>query len=186
MKNRKTVIVTFLLIAALLLGVGYAALTDTLTIIGNAHIDIDAANKAFDDNLEFTDAVVVTARCTGTGTTDDVCSFTADDATFTANKLARVGEVAVFKFTITNESNLDAKITINDKKLSGALNPSNSNSDKFTVTYAYEENGAASDMQIAAQGGTMDVIVTVTVAKAIDVATSATFGIELTATTVGE
>lgn len=177
MKNRKTVIVAFLLVAVMLLGVGYAALTDTLTIIGNAHIDVDTANKAFDEKVYFSDAQATSS--TGTGTTADVASYNADDATFTANKLAVVGEKSVFTFTITNDSNVDAIISVSDTKLSGAANPSNSNEDKFTVEYSYPDG-----MNITKQGGTITVVVTVTVKEPVTAATSATFGIELTATSV--
>ena len=177
MKNRKFVVVAFLLVAVLLLGVGYAALTDTLTIIGNAHIDVGAANNTFDQKVYFSAAEATSS--TGTGTTDDTASYNSDDATFTANKLATVGQQSVFTFTITNDSNVDAVISVNATKLSGAENPSNSNTDKFTVTYAYPDG-----MTVAKNGGTIDVIVTVTVKNPVTSATSATFGIELTATSV--
>lgn len=175
MKNRKIVVVAFLLIAVLLLGVGYAAVTDTLTIIGNAHIDMGQVETTFDQNIYFSAAVATSS--TGTGTTDDVASFTPDDATFTANKLAIVGEKSVFTFTITNDGNVDAVISVNATKLSGDTNPSNSNTEKFTVTYAYPEG-----MTVAKDGGTITVVVTVEVANPVTTATSATFGIELTAT----
>lgn len=175
MKNRKTVIVAFMLVAVLLLGIGYAALSDTLTIIGNAHIDIGAANTTFDEKVYFSDAKATSS--TGTGATADVVSFTADDATFTANKLAVKGETSVFTFTIKNDSNVDAKVTVNAKKLSGAENPSNSNTDKFSVEYELSSDTIASK-------GTITVTVTVEVVKPITSATSATFGIEYTVTTV--
>lgn len=175
MKNRKIVVVAFLLIAVLLLGVGYAAVTDTLTIIGNAHIDMGQVETTFDQNIYFSAAVATSS--TGTGTTDDVASFTPDDATFTANKLAIVGEKSVFTFTITNDGNVDAVISVNATKLSGDTNPSNSNTDKFTVTYAYPDG-----MTVAKDGGTITVVVTVEVANPVTTATSATFGIEFTAT----
>ena len=177
MKNRKFIVVAFLIVAVMLLGVGYAALTDTLTIIGNAHIDVDTANKTFDEKVYFSASAA--SSSTGTGTEDDVASHTADDATFTAHKLATVGEKSVFTFTITNDSNVDAVISVNTTKLSGAANPSNSNSDKFTVEYSYPDG-----MTIAKNGGTIDVVVTVTVREPVTSATSATFGIELTATSV--
>lgn len=177
MKNRRTVVVAFLLVAVMLLGIGYAALTDTLTIIGNAHIDVGAANSKFDEKIYFSDAQATSS--TGTGTTEDTASYTADDATFTANKLAIMGEYSVFTFTIRNDSNVDAKITINSTKLSGAANPSNSNTNKFTVDYSYPDGET-----IAKQGGTITVVVTVTVKEPVTSATSATFGIELTATSV--
>lgn len=177
MKNRRRIIVAFMLCAVMLLGIGYAALTDTLTIIGNAHIDVDTANKTFDERIYFSAAEATSS--TGTGTTADVASFTADDATFTANKLAITGEKSVFTFTITNDSNVDAVISVNDNKLSGDPNPTNSNTDKFTVEYTYPDG-----MNITKGGGTIRVVVTVTVAEPVTSATSATFGIELTATSV--
>ena len=177
MKNRKIVVVAFLLAAVLLLGVGYAALTDTLTIIGNAHIDLDVANATFDEKIYFSAAEATSSD--GSGTVADVASYTADDATFTVNKLATVGQKSVFTFTITNDSNVDAVISINSTKLSGAVNPSNSNEEKFIVEYSYPDG-----MNIAKQGGTIDVVITVTVKEPVTSATSATFGIELTATSV--
>jgi hypothetical protein len=47
MKNRKIVVVAFLLVATMLLGVGYAALTDELTITGSLKTDTTAAMSAF-------------------------------------------------------------------------------------------------------------------------------------------
>ena len=175
MKNRKTVVVAFLLVAVMLLGVGYAALTDTLTIIGNAHIDLEVANHTFDERIYFSDAKATST--TGTGTKDDVASYTDDDATYTVNKLAVVNQKSVFTFTIKNDSNVDAEITVASTKLSGAANPSNSNADTFKVTYAYPDGTT-----IAKQGGTITVTVTVELIKSVTSATSATFGIELTAT----
>lgn len=177
MKNRKTVVIAFLVVAAMILGVGYAALTDTLSIIGNAHIDIDSANKTFDEKIYFSAAEATSS--TGTGATADVASFTPDDATYTANKLATFGEKSVFTFTITNDSNVDANVTVASTKLSGVENPSNTNVDKFDVEYTYPDG-----MTIAKDGGTITVVVTVTVKEPITSATSATFGIELTATSV--
>ena len=171
----------------MLLGVGYAALTDTLTIIGNANIDIATANKTFDEKIYFSAAQVLTSEGTGTGDkTADNASFDPDDATFTVHSLAIVGEKAVFKFTVKNDSNVDAIISVNATKTSGAVNPSNSNADKFDVTYKYENGNLVSQNngQIAKQGGTIDIYVTVTVKEPVTSALTATFGIELTVTSV--
>ena len=179
MKNRRTVVVAFLLVAVMLLGIGYAALTDTLTIIGNAHVDLDTANKTFDERIYFSSAEATSSD--GTGAIADVASFSADDATYTVNQLAITGQKSTFTFTITNVSNVDAAISINPHKLSGQanVNPSNSNEDKFLVEYAYPDG-----MTIAKQGGTIKVVVTVTLREPVTSATAATFGIELTATSV--
>ncbi|MBQ7380768.1 MAG: hypothetical protein IJW69_01650 [Clostridia bacterium] len=88
MRNRKITLVAFMLVAVLMLGIGYAALTDTLTIIGNAHIDYTKTEEAFDGSVYFSASALGTS--TGTGSVADVVSHTPDDATFTANKLALV------------------------------------------------------------------------------------------------
>ena len=175
MKNRKTVIVAFLLAAVMLLGIGYAALTDTLVILGNAHIDLDTTSRLFDEKVYFSDAEATSS--TGSGATEDVVSYNMDDATYTANRLATIGEYSKFTFTITNDSNADADITVATNKLSGVANPSNSNTEFFKVEYEYPDGNT-----ITKNGGTIDVVVTVTVLKVPTSATSGTFGLELTAT----
>jgi hypothetical protein len=177
MRNRKITLVAFMLVAVLMLGIGYAALTDTLTIIGNAHIDFAQAEVNYDGKIFFSAATAVSS--TGTGATADTASFSADDANFTANKLATKDEYSVFKFTVTNNSNVNVKVIVNPTKLSGAENPSNSNAAKFSVTYEYSE-----DDKIIDAGQTMDITVTVKVIAPITEATSATFGIEYVVETV--
>ena len=53
MKNRKRVIITFLVIAALLLGVGYAAFTDVLVAKGDFEASAASASVEFDANVYF-------------------------------------------------------------------------------------------------------------------------------------
>jgi hypothetical protein len=160
----------------MLLGVGYAALTDTLTLIGNATIDMKQAEVNFDEKIYFSAAEVVSSPNT---TVDQVGGVGTDDATFTAHSLATKGDKAVFKFTIKNESNVAVRIDIPDTKLSGVPNSSNSNEAAFSIHYVY----SISDRTIPS-GGTLDVTVTVEVIAPITSATGATFGIEYTPTTV--
>ena len=186
MRNRKTVIVSFVVAAVLLMAVGFAALTDTLTIIGNAHVDMATAENTFDSKIYFSEALAVST--TGTGSTDDTASCTTDDATFTVNKLAVKDQASTFKFTIQNDSNVDAKITIPDTKLSGAENNTNSNPTYFSISYDYktfEDDGSvAADNMVIPSQGYMEITVVVTIIKPVTSATSATFTIEYTATTV--
>ena len=176
MKNRKRIVVLFLLVAVMFIGVGFAALTDQLTIIGDASIDIASAEKTFDSKVYFLDQVTKTS--TGTGTKDDIASALDDSATFTVNKLAVVDEYSTFTYTIKNDSNVSVKITIEAKKLSGDNNQLNSNTDYFDVSYAFSDGG------VIASKGTITVTVTVRVKKPVTTATSGTFSVELTATTV--
>jgi hypothetical protein len=177
MKNRKTVVVAFLLVAVLLLGVGYAALSDTLTIIGNAVIDMEQAEDNFEAKVYFSHAEF-TKHGSGDETKDTFGGIDTDDATFSIHSLATKGESATVVFTIKNESNVPVKIDIPEKKLSGDTNQSNTNPTVFGIEYKYSRN----DMTIPA-GETMTVTITVTVKAPVTSATGATFGIEFTATT---
>jgi hypothetical protein len=176
MKNRKTVVVAFLLVAVMLLGVGYAALTDTLTLIGNATIDMKQAEVNFDEKIYFSAAEVVSSPNTAV---DQVGGVNTDDATYTVHSLATMGDTATFKFTIKNESNVTVRIDIPENKLSGAANDSNTNPTFFSISYAY-----SNAERTIPSGGTLDVIVTVKVIAPVTSATGATFGMEYTATTV--
>ena len=106
MKNRKLVIVAFLVIATLLLGVGYAALTDVLDITGSADVNQSAAEEAFNEDIYFSGAVA-----NETGNTASVNADNNDKASFTANTLKGKGDKATFTFTINNDGDLDAVVT---------------------------------------------------------------------------
>ena len=106
MKNRKTVVVAFLLVAVMLLGIGYAALTDVLDITGSADINQSAAEEAFNEDIYFSGAVANEA-----GNTASVNADNNDKASFTANTLKGKGDQATFTYTIKNDGDLDASIT---------------------------------------------------------------------------
>lgn len=106
MKNRKTVVVAFLLLAVMLLGVGYAALTDVLDITGSADVNQSAAEEAFNEDIYFSAAVA-----NQTGNTASVNADNNDKASFTANNLKGKGDTATFTFTIKNNGDVDATVT---------------------------------------------------------------------------
>ena len=171
MKNRKTVVVAFLLVAVMLMGVGYASLTDTLTLIGNATIDLTQAGTNYDAKVYWSAATIV--NTTNTSTKDEVGGVGTDDATFRLHSLATMGDKAVLKFTITNESNVPVEITVAEPTITGA------NLEKFSCGYTYSRAD-----KIIPAGGTMDVTVTVTVSAPVTEAATATFSISYTANTV--
>ena len=86
MKNRKSVIVAFLLVAVMLLGVGYAALTDVLDITGTADVNQSAAEESFNEDIFFSAAVANESGNTASVNADnnDKASFTANTAHYTA------------------------------------------------------------------------------------------------------
>lgn len=106
MKNRKRVVVSFLLVAVMLMSVGYAALTDVLDITGSADVNKSAAEDAYNADIYFTAAVA-----NQTGNTASVNADNNDKASFTANTLKGAGDTATFTFTITNDGDLDATVT---------------------------------------------------------------------------
>ena len=106
MKNRKFVVAAFLLVAVMLLGVGYAALTDVLDITGSADVNQSAAEEAFNEDIYFTAAVANEA-----GNTASINADNHDKASFTANTLKGQGDKATFTYTITNDGDVDAVVT---------------------------------------------------------------------------
>ncbi len=171
MKNRKTVVVAFLLVAVLLLGVGYAALTDIFVISGSAEVGIGEANKVFDENIYFESASPTsTTGTSGVADTASVSTTDNDNASFSVNSLALENEAATYTFVIKNESEFAAAIAIKT--------PASENTGHFTTTITFPDGN-----QIAA-GGTLRVVVTTTLVHNITEAISASTTIELTATTV--
>ena len=113
MKKRRTLIISLLLVAALALGVGYAAVSDTLDIIGNIEADGDEMNETFDGLVYFSNAEVtgksanVTAEASVSGTNNDTGNYGI-------SKLKAVGDYAAVTFTIKNEYTETVWVTVPD------------------------------------------------------------------------
>ena len=123
MKNRKGLI-SLMLVAVLLLGIGYAALTDTLDITGSADVNQSAAEEAFNSDVYFSAAVANEA-----GNTASVNADNNDKASFTANTLKGKGDKVTFTFTIKNDGDVDATVT---PKLNASLG--NTNPEYFSIS----------------------------------------------------
>ena len=169
MKNRKTVVVAFLLCAVLLLGVGYAALSDTLDITGSADVNQSAADEAFNEDIYFSAAVA-----NETGNTASVNADNNDKASFTAATLKGKGDKVTFTFTITNAGDVDATVT---PKLNATLG--NTNTEYFSISSDW--NGAAKDLAAHSE---LTYTVTVELLKTPTETISGSFLVELTAVSV--
>ena len=164
MKNRKTVVVAFLLVATLLLGVGYAALTDTLTIAGQANITTGKAEEALNEDVFFYSAAP--ADTTGTSGVADTASVLNDNdrASFTVNSLALGGETATFTFVVHNKSNHDVTLSTPNVSIRDLIengeDVDSDNDNVFTVTTSWASTTlpAATD---AENPGTATLTVTV-------------------------
>ena len=163
MKNRKRVVVSFLLVAVMLLGIGYAALTDVLDITGSADVNQSAAEESFNQHIYFTGA-----DANQTGNTASINADNNDKCSFTVNTLKGKDDTATFTFTIKNAGDLDATIT---PRIS-----SNTNTAYFDITSDW--NGQAKDL---AAGATITYTVTVKLLQTPTQTISGSFVIELTA-----
>ena len=166
MKNRRNVVVAFLVVAVMLLGIGYAALSDTLDITGSADVNQSAAEEAFNEDIYFSAAVA-----NDEGNTASVNADNNDKASFTAATLKGKGDKVSFTFTIKNTGDLDAVVTPTFRAGDGNTNP-----EYFEVTSDWD--GASKTL---AAGGEITYTVTVTMLKTPTDSIHGTFNIVLTA-----
>ena len=175
MKKNRTLIISLLLIAALALGIGYAALADDLAIAGSAKIQSENAENSFAADVYFTKAVMSAEKGTATIGADNN-GEASDKVTITVNDdvLGGKGDSVICTLEISNVGDLDADVTI-DSIIT-------SNDEYFTVTTSW---GSTTTRTIAA-GGTLDLVVNISVDKTPTTDVSTTFEIGLTATAVEE
>ena len=163
MKARRLAIIAFVLVAVLTMGIGYAALSDTLSINGSATLSHSAAEDQFDVEVYFS-GVGALENCTAAIDTGD-----NDIATITITSgLAVVGDKATATFTVTNDS-----------AGSVALTPTHNSSTNFDVATD------AANYTIPA-GQTVNVVVTVTLKATVNAdITNEAFSIGFTAISAG-
>lgn len=166
MKNRKIVVVAFLLIAMLLLGVGYAALTDVLDITGSADVNQSAAEEAYNEDIHFSAAVANQA-----GNTASVNADNNDKASFTASTLKGKDDAVTFTFTIVNEGDIDAVVTPTLNAATGNTKP-----EYFEITSDWDGTS-----KTLAAGASITYTVTVKLLQTPTETISGSFLIELTA-----
>ena len=174
MKNRRITIVAFLLIAALTLGFGYAAVTNVLDIQGSASVSATAAEEEFNEDIYFA-GVVVDDTLMDAVVAGDALGYTAninannnDKAQFTVTGLKQTGDKATITFRVQNDSLYDATVTVKTD--------TNTNTTNFDFT-----NDVGAGKTIAA-GSYLDVTVEGEFIKAVTEAVSASFIVELNVT----
>ena len=175
MKNRKIAIVAFMLCAAMVIGLGYAAVTNVLDIQGSTTISATAAEEEFNEDIYFTgvkdntDHYVQSITDSATyGYTANINTNNNDKAQFTVTGLKETGDEVSITYQIKNESAYSATVSVKTN--------TNTNTDYFKFT-----NDITSTTSIAA-GGTVDVTVTVELIKQPTEQQSASFVLELNVT----
>ena len=161
MKNRRFALVAFMLVAVLVMGVGFAAYSTTLSILGTTEVSAEALE--FTEDVRFVGATT-TNEAFGTATTGD-----GQTATFTVNGMTRYNDRVQFTYTIANGSDYDVSIAI-------TTTPTPATPSKCTVTTALSSNTIAA-------GGTITATVTVVLNETVtEVQSPINWTIEYTAT----
>ncbi|MBR2354448.1 MAG: hypothetical protein IKA76_08115 [Clostridia bacterium] len=173
MKKRRTTIIALLLVAALALGIGYAAMADDLMVTGTADISVEAADEAFEADVYFSKAVISPEK--GTATIGELAVGTADKDKITidvaAGALKGKGDSVICAAEITNAGDLAALVNITNLEVS--------DSEYFSVTTNWSGNSA----QLAA-GGVADLTITIACVKTPTEVVETTFQIDFNAVPV--
>ncbi len=105
MKNRRIILIAFLLCSCMIVGLGYAAYSEVLDISGLAELEVE---EALDANVHFESATALPLP--GHDSTTNTASIVAnnqDRATFTVHSIAHKDEYAEFEFVVINNSETD-------------------------------------------------------------------------------
>ena len=188
MKNRRNIIVAFLLCACLIVGVGYAAVSDTLDITGSADIDQTGAQEAFNQDVYFSNTVVIGETVVNgvakdgaaAGNTSSRNADNVDKVSFTVVSLQGAGDTATFTYTIINAGDVNATVS---PRIS-----SNTNEEYFEVYSNWQ--GQPKNLPAAVEGTPTEITYTVTVklkkTPTSETTTTGSFVIELTATSTAD
>ena len=190
MKNRKKVLVAFVLCAALLTSVGYAALSTVLTLDGTTYIKTEAAQNEFagDVILKSVSASTAGSLAGDTAVIDDGSNNMT--ATLNVNSLGLAGDTAEFTVVVESKSQFAAtmaikSISVNNQPLTVSTNglTSTSTSEALDISCTWDTvDLAAGDTE--AQEAVLTIIVKLNNTPQSNV--DYTFQIELEATSVEE
>ena len=201
MKNRKIVVVAFTLIAVLLLGVGYAAVTDDLSITATVKTNLQQIQSDFQDDVRFLDgsAKIITDETNG-GDATALHRATAyidvnsdyDDAVITVTNFTEGGQTVQAMFTIVNYSTeFVAEIAPALTADFVATGEGESHTPVFSFTWEWcDEAGVGTGTQDPVDlekydgttADTVNILVTITLDQAPDEEHSGTFTLGITAT----
>lgn len=150
MKNRRIVLIAFMLVSVCLMGIGFAAYSTTLAINGTTAVSAEAVE--FTESVQFV-SVTSSNEAFGTATVGD-----GQTATFTVDGMTAYNDRVQFTYTIKNSSTYDVNIDI-------TTHPTPATPSKCTVTTALSANTIAAGESITA---TVTVVLNENITAAID------------------
>jgi hypothetical protein len=208
MKNRKIVVIAFTLIAVLLLGVGYAAVTDDLKILGHVKTNMETITSDFQLDVRFRDGSGTIIKDDTNPTSDptfigrahakvdSVNDTSMDTAVITIENFTATGQTVQALFTIVNFStDFAAEIAPNLTATFEATGEGEAHTPVFSMDWEWfdveEEKGTGGQdpVVLTAWDGvsedTVDaavILVTITLVDAPDEEHAGTFTLGITAT----
>jgi len=152
MRNRRTIIIAFLLCATLLVGVGYATIAEVLDVDGTAEYGFTGG---FDGKIQFTEAF----NFNTTGNTASLTATNEDKVTFTATSVNDIGEVAYFRFKLENSNATEGIIYLSNYLYSQTVSNASggiveTNQSVYKVEYWFNEVCYDEENDVAAQHNT--------------------------------
>ncbi|MBQ8528269.1 MAG: hypothetical protein IJ459_00880 [Clostridia bacterium] len=154
MFKRRSVIAAFLVVALLAVGVGFAAVSDTLSVGGMLQATKSGAETQFDVDVNFEDAIgTLPNNCTVVlGDNDDRATITINNST----DLAHTGDAVSIILPIVNNSVYDATLTVGTSTGVG---------EGFSVEYTlYSDEACQTELspsQVSKNGGMVYLLVSI-------------------------
>ena len=193
MKNRKVIVTAFLLVAVMILGVGYAAVSDTLNFSGDAMISDGQVQHEFDadvkivavseDNvtwIDYADSIVEIERTNDliVNIIDGAGDNVQDQADFQIYNLTDAGETQTIWFKVQNDSAHEATLT-------GTAITETGEGDHFDSDYTVYAADGATEAQVIPANGTVLIKLVITLKSTPSETYTANFSFAITAK-VGE
>ena len=201
MKNRKRIIMAFVLVACMLIGVGYAAVTNVLDIQGSSTVSQTAAEDEFNEDIYF-----VGAKEPKTGTfiqsflvknaaneydtvrdpnttylySANINANNPDKGQFTINNLSDKDDVQAITYQIRNDSDHVATVTLKTITNTNGTTEGGSGTGDFDFDFYFGTVGTKTTTIPA--HGTAEVTIVVTLRNQVTSSVSASYILELNAT----
>ena len=191
MKNKRNVLIAFILICCLCLSIGYAALTDTLYVNGAMTIDTDSdtpnnPEKSFDADVYYKDAVV-TISGTDVGSKDLVTATIKNDTDGDTNDMLDIvipagvlnvkGDTVTVTVNVQNDSQ-DLAASVVQSSITEGIN-----ADFFNVSAYWTELGTeGSNTHTVPANSSKNVTIVIELAKSPTADVTGSFSFNHTAT----
>lgn len=182
MKAKRLTVVAFLLAAIMLLGVGFASISDTLIITGNAGISSSEAETELDGDVYFSEVkgyVADPSKPKSKSYEAYILTENNDEIHFDATGLAAVGDYVEITATIANEFTKEVVVTPTIKEVTG-------DTSYFKISSDWRDDQDVVQPKTIAAGSegnatTQTITIRLEVIQAPTTAVTATFKVELKA-----